>query len=102
MTPALTTSLYMKRDVVDVAIHGRNQSGSFSTTTSHLLSRVKSQIAPATDPEHAIRQPLQRNLSRATSSEIAPEIVVWTEDMDVDSDSRSDESDGSLEQDIME
>lgn len=41
----------------------------------------------------------RRSSSSDLSSEIAPEIVVWTEDMDVDSESE-DEPDGSSDMDI--
>lgn len=38
----------------------------------------------------------RQSSSSNVSSEVAPEIVVWTEDMDLDSDSQDDESDSAL------
>lgn len=73
---------------------------SLSLAKSVISATTKARMSPPTTPDI-----LSSNQSRHTStdytSEVAPEIVVWTEEMDLD-DTSQHESEGSLDWDARE
>lgn len=64
-----------------------------SRTDSLLAAHLKSQISPQRSRGRAPTAGSYQSSSSDLSSEVAPEIVVWTEDMDLDSDDLSDPDD---------
>jgi vacuolar protein sorting-associated protein 33A len=72
--------------------HGRNDSDSsrlsspISKPESLLADHLRSQISPQRGRGRTQTVRSYQSSSSDLSSEVAPEIVVWTEDMDLDSD----------------
>jgi hypothetical protein len=67
-------------------------SSPLSKPDSLLAAHLKSQVSPQQSRGRAATVRSYQSSSSDLSSEVAPEIVVWTEDMDLDSDELSDAS----------
>ena len=65
---------------------------SLSLSTSIIAAGAKGRISPPDTPE-VVSSTQSRQTSMDHISDVAPEIIVWTEDMDLDSTSQHDSDD---------
>jgi hypothetical protein len=82
-------------------IDGGPVNDSIPSSNTLAMSGVPGRISPPITPD-VVSVPQSRQTSMEIASEIAPEIVVWTEDMDIDNTSpvESDDELSSLKSDF--
>ena len=87
MDPALQHHADANSDFERHDSDSSNLSSPVSRPESLFAAHIKSQISPHKGRARAPTAQSYHSASSELSSEVAPEIVVWTEDMDVDLDS---------------